>query len=60
MLNNINGSNKDLDRINESCCVCKKHITKIKDIRVGIDDDRYYHVHCAKELGVDVCECRLI
>ena len=57
MLNNINGSNSCRE-INESCSICRKHITKIKDIRVGIDDDQYYHVHCAKELHIEVTECR--
>ena len=59
MLNNSNCSNdNNLDRINESCCVCRKHITKIKDILVGIDDDKYYHAHCAKELHITVTICR--
>jgi len=61
MLNNINGgncNNKDLDRINESCNHCKRHLTKIKDIRLGVLDDQYYCEVCSKELYIEVTDCR--
>ena len=50
--------NDNLDRINESCSVCRKHFVRVEDVYVGIDDDRYYCLICAKELHIDICECR--
>jgi len=57
---NICDSSNNLDRINEKCVVCQKHFIRIEDVKVGICNDQYYHARCARELGVDVTECREI
>ena len=71
MLNKIGGGNKfsnnfslddeniyNVDCINEKCFVCQRHFIRIEDVRIGIDNDQYYHDHCAKELGIVTGECK--
>lgn len=63
-LNDIDCDNRGLGMdyadqyISECCFCCGEELSNIDDIRVGVDDDRYYCLECAKENNIEVVSCR--
>jgi predicted SprT family Zn-dependent metalloprotease len=57
--NTYNNENEDVtEYIYERCQKCGRHLTKIKNIRVGVDDDAYYCIKCVNKYNIESVPCR--
>lgn len=43
--------------VSEQCFLCGEELNNTNDIFVGVNDDRYYHLECAKEHNIQAVKC---